>query len=158
MEDYYKPPKANLVSDTGFSISPDTKLFKTSGVGVATFFGSLLAGGIIIGLNYLRMNEQVKARNTIVFSFLAFTVFMGAVWFLPESIPGMVYTIVQVVIMMQIARQFQEGTIKHHIENGGRLASNWAAFGISMLVLILVVAIFLLMVFVLETYFPDVFI
>ena len=87
MEDYYKPPKANLVSDTGYSISPDTKLFKTSGVGVATFFGSLLAGGIIIGLNYLRMNEQVKARNTIILSFLAFAVFIGTVWFLPDSIP-----------------------------------------------------------------------
>jgi len=156
MEDYYKPPNANLVSDSDFSISPETKLFKTSAVGVATFFGSLLAGGIIIGLNYLRMNEQVKARNSIIFSFLAFAVFMGTVWFLPDSVPNMVYTIVQVVIMMQIARQLQEGTIKHHIENGGRLASNWAAFGISLLVLILIVAIFLLVVFVLETYFPDV--
>ena len=156
MEDYYKPPNANLVSDSDFSISPETKLFKTSAVGVATFFGSLLAGGIIIGLNYLRMNEQVKARNTIILSLLAFAVFMGTAWFLPDNIPNMAYTIVQVVIMMQIARKFQEGTIKHHMENGGRLASNWVAFGISLLALILIIAILFLAIFVLDIYFPEV--
>lgn len=156
MEEYYKPPKANLISDNRSPISPDTKLFKVSGVGIATFFGSLLAGGVIIGLNYLKMNEQLKARNTFIISFLVFMVFMTIVWFLPEDIPNMVYTIVQLVIMMQIAKQLQEGTINLHMENDGRLASNWAAFGISLLVLILIVAIVFLVVFVLEEYFPEV--
>jgi E3 ubiquitin-protein ligase DOA10 len=38
--------------------------------------------------------------------------------------------------MSHIAKQLQERDINQHIKNGGVLASNWKAFGISLLVFI----------------------
>ncbi len=44
MEDAYKPPQANL-NNEHLKESEDYKLYSISGIGLATFFGSLFAGG-----------------------------------------------------------------------------------------------------------------
>jgi hypothetical protein len=135
MDDVYKTPKSSLEQDSQPNVL-DYKLFKVSGVGIATFFGSIFAGGILLSRNYKHLGKQAEARNALIYSFLATVAILFIAFVIPEdvNIPGLVFTIPQIIVMVQIAKQQQGDAIAQHVERGGALASNWLAFGISIVV------------------------
>ena len=51
-------------SHPGISATP--KLYSASGIDVATFFGSWLAGSILISRNFSRLGNADAARNAII--------------------------------------------------------------------------------------------
>jgi hypothetical protein len=114
--------------------SKEIKLFKISGVGIATFFGSIFAGGVVLAFNYLRRNELTKARKAFFYSFLSLVGIIAFDLFLPAHIHDSVYIVTQLVIMVQIAKQLQESCIRDHVKNGGKLLSNWLAFALSIII------------------------
>ncbi|MBU6954650.1 MULTISPECIES: hypothetical protein [unclassified Hahella] len=143
MEEVYKTPESSLI-DGRNSRKPvgDYRLYKLPAVGLATFFGTILAGGIILSYNFKQLGREDMARNALVFSLLALVVIFGLAFFVPD-IPGVnvVFTVVQLVAMMQIAKKYQGDDVEHHMANGGAMISNWAAFGISLLVLVVVIGL-----------------
>lgn len=138
MTNIYSPPKSNLNQ-----IATPSSLYKTSGIGVATFIGSVLAGGIIMYINFNRLGLEDKAKKCLIYSTLATLVIFGIAFLIPEdfNIPNIAFTIPQVVAMMQIAKSQQGAFIDDHKSSGGTLASNWKAFGISLVVLVGIVVI-----------------
>jgi hypothetical protein len=58
--------------------------------------------------------------------------------YLPDGIPRIVYAVPQVILIYAIASKTQARMIIDHRRDGGKMASGWAAFGISLLSLILV--------------------
>ena len=137
MNDIYAAPQASLVTESQQQ-SVDYQLFKVSGVGVATFFGTMLAGGILLSINFKRLGNQKAAKNALIYSAIATVVVFAIAMLIPEgvNIPNVVFTVPQILAMVQIAKQQQELDIAYHIDNGGQMASNWKAFGLSLLVLI----------------------
>lgn len=117
---------------------PDFALYKVSAIGLATFLGSMVAGGLLLSKNFKKLGKETEARNAIIYSIIATIVVFIIGMNIPEdwSIPGIVFTIPQALVMFHIAKQMQEKDIDQHIENGGALASNWKAAGISVLVFI----------------------
>ena len=140
MDDVYKTPESSLERESLTKL--EYKLFKVSGVGIATFFGSILAGGILLSRNYKHLGQQSEARNALIYSLLATVLILFIAFLIPEdvNIPGLVFTIPQVIAMVQIAKKQQGEAISQHVEKGGVLASDWLAFGISILVGIAVAA------------------
>lgn len=141
MEDIYKTPEANLAGAASEK-KYDFQLFKISGIGLATFFATTLAGGILIAMNFKRLGKEAKAKNAIIYSIIATIAIFFIAFIIPEdmNIPNTVFTVVQVVVMVQLAKQLQQSDIREHVSNGGELASNWKAFGISILVLLAIIA------------------
>jgi len=142
MQDLYKTPQANLDGNEE-NKSYDFQLYKISGIGLATFVGSALAGGFLISQNYKRLGNVRMANKALTYSVIATITLFLIAYFIPEdmNIPNIVFTIVQVVALVQIAKQQQEKELSDHVAHGGALASNWKAFGISLLVLLVMLMV-----------------
>ncbi|BBM02952.1 hypothetical protein [Microbulbifer sp. GL-2] len=149
MDEIYHPPASELETKKK-SVSP---LYKISGIGVATFVGSILAGGVLMYLNYKRLGLYDKATKCIVISIVATIAIFGVVYLIPEdiNIPNIAFTIPQVIAMVQIAKSQQEALINEHISSGGTMSSNWKAFGISVLIILAIIALVTGAVFVTTT-------
>lgn len=142
MQDLYKTPQANL-EENEENKKYDFELYKISGIGLATFIGSTLAGGFLISQNYKRLGNVRMANKALTYTVLA-TIFLFLVaYFMPEdmNVPNMVFTVIQVVVLVQIAKQLQAKELSNHVAHGGVLASNWKAFGISLIVIIAMLAV-----------------
>lgn len=140
-QNIYKTPEANLdkAKDQGII---NYKLYKISGIGIATFFGSILAGGLLVSKNFKNLGKDSAARNTLIYSFLATIIIIAVAYMIPDDwhVPNMSFTLPQLIVMVQLAKKHQEKDIEDHVAMGGLLASNWKAFGISLLVMIGILA------------------
>jgi len=147
MNDIYKTPESSL-EDGKINAGYDFELYTISAIGLATFFGTVFAGGLILAINFKRLGKESEARKTLLFSAIALAVVFLIAFQIPEdvNVPNIIFTIIQLVAMIQIAKKLQAADINHHIDNGGWVASNWKAFGISLLVLTGVMAILFLVV------------
>ncbi len=143
MNDIYQTPEADLEQDDP-SKSYDYKLYKISGIGIATMVGTILAGGYLMSVNHRRLGNTDKAKSTLLYSFLAFVGILVIAFLIPEdlNIPDVVFTVAQVAAMVAIAQQWFDAPIREHRANGGLLASNWKAFGISLLFMIVLGLLF----------------
>lgn len=141
MEDIYKTPESSL--DNGYTSSQNYQLYKVSGVGIATFFGTLFAGGVLLYFNFKRLGRQAAARNALIYSVLGLLAVLAVTLIIPEdmNLPSIGITVMEVIVMMQIAKQQLGRDIDNHVEQGGVLASDWKAFGVSLLVLLLLMPI-----------------
>jgi len=139
MSSIYDSPKSKLEERN----RSDYKLFKVSGVGVATFFGSILAGGIVMSMNYMRLGENDAAKKALIYSALATLAVFGIIFLIPAdiNIPNTALTVPQVIAMVQIAKKNQQQSIDDHISGGGQVSSNWKAFGIGLLTIIPIVVV-----------------
>ncbi|MCW9046514.1 MAG: hypothetical protein OQK46_00435 [Gammaproteobacteria bacterium] len=142
MQDLYKTPRANL-DENEENKTYDFELYKITGIGLATFVGSTLAGGFLIAQNYKRLGNVRMANKTLTYTVLATIVLFLIAYFMPENmnVPNIVFTIVQVAVLVQIAKKLQQKELSNHVAHGGALASNWKAFGISLLVIIVLLAV-----------------
>jgi len=136
MQDLYKTPQANLYGNDE-DRTYDFELYKISGIGLATFVGSALAGGFLISQNYKRLGNVRMANKALTYSVIATIALFLIAYFIPENmnIPNVVFTVVQVVVLVQIAKQQQGKAISDHVAHGGALATNWKAFGLSLLII-----------------------
>lgn len=146
MSSIYDSPSADLRSPKVEKFT----LYKISGVGVATFFGSILAGGVLMSINYKRLGNEEAAKKTLIYSVLATFAVLGVIFLIPEDIeiPNTALSIPQVIAMVQIAKKNQQNDIDNHISDGGQVSSNWKAFGIGLLTMIPILALVFLIVFV----------
>lgn len=141
MDEIYKTPDSELTNAA--NSASDYSLYKMSAIGIATFFGSALAGGYIARRNLINLNEHAKGNNILYISAaITFSILLIAV-LVPEdvNIPGAVFTVVQLVAMLQLSKAWFGEDVERHRQNGGKFYSNWRAFGISLLVLVGVLAV-----------------
>ncbi|AZZ91245.1 hypothetical protein EUZ85_11100 [Hahella sp. KA22] len=129
MENPQKTPVSSFV---------EHKLYKVSGIGIATFLGSALAGGILLAKNFRKLGKESHARKAIAGSLAATIGVIIAALLVPAEwhVPKLVYFAPQIMVMLQLANLFQGKAIRGHRENGGELASNWAAAGVGVTVLL----------------------
>ena len=100
MEKIYSTPKSALSSAEN---SNNVQLYKASGIGVATFFGTPIAGGFLLSRNYRNLGDSTKARKAIVLSVIGTICLFILVLLIPDdwSIPHAVFTVPQIFVMVQ---------------------------------------------------------
>jgi hypothetical protein len=110
---------------------PGYSLYDSGGVMVAALFGSPLAGGHLMAMNYRRMGMVNKA--TVAFAVaLGITILGVALGYVIPSYASTGLAIGMVVAMRQYAIAQQGPAVNEHIVHGGLISSKWAAFGIGM--------------------------
>ena len=136
----YSPPRAEVADNRAGAAVPQHKLFTVGGIGIATFLGSLIAGGILLAHNYRRLGN-LRAANQVLLGCIALTVVIIAVSLaLPFRIGGMGLSMPQLIAIVYYARYQQGGRISAHKEAGGKVVSNWLAAGVGLLVLAVLAA------------------
>lgn len=128
----YRSPAAVLPTAT--TPAADARLYKVSGIGLATFIGSALAGGWLMARNYRALGEHDKARRALVYSLLGTLAMMLLALALPDGVPALSFTLPQLGALMYFARRYQGDRIAQY-EAASRACSNWRAFGIGLLVM-----------------------
>ncbi len=137
----FRPPLSN-VDDPDEPSCPAYKLYSIGAVTLATVLGSLLAGGIVMAINYKRLGQGAAAVHAVFWSLVATVVIIGAGMLIPEDvkIPNVAFLAPQIIGMYYLAKSLQGPAIEAHPGEGGSLASNWGAAGIGILTGIVVLA------------------
>ena len=113
----------------GVTVVPTYRLYSPGQVGLATFFGSPLAGGILLARNFYRLGERGRAWLPLVVAFLG-TLGLFAIGASTEA-PRFL-GLVPLGLMIWYAEAQQGARFKQHLERGGRRASHWHAIGIAL--------------------------
>lgn len=144
----------NVRLDDQGRLVPAYGLYTVKGVTWATFFGSPLAGGIVMAINYGRLGLHDAQRKAIVWSVLGTLVLCGILLLIPEDlpIPNSVFYLPQIALMYGIAHSLQGPVIDLHRKRGGVLVSVWRAIGIGCICLIGIAGSVLGVVFAIESY------
>ena len=118
---------------------PSYILHPLRGVVWAAFWGTPVAAGIIMAINYGRIGRKSAARNVAVLGVIATVILCAIIVLIPDdvldSIPNAVFYVPQLVFVYMFAKSVQNDLIEKHIANGGSLASAWPSVGIGVICL-----------------------
>lgn len=121
-----------------YQISPSYRLFDPAAVGLATFFGSPIAGTILMAVNYSRLGKAGKGVLALLLGVLGTAAIVAIGWNKPVGSGSL--GVVLFIVVWQVARAVQGNDVNAHVARGGALASKWLAFGIGIATLVVVVA------------------
>lgn len=160
----YQPPQAEATAppfdpSSGSEVArPPYKLYAVGHVVLATFLGSPAAGGVILAINYARLDRPTAAMHALVWSVVATVLLMVALTVMPDvRIPNLAYLAPQLIVMYLVAQNLQERLIREHRQRLGRMASGWAAAGIGLGIGILVAVAYFLLLSAALIAFPEIF-
>jgi MFS family permease len=114
------------------SSSPPYQLYSVGAIVLAAFFGSLLAGGILMAIDYHRLGKRGAALIALVLAIITQFGLLGLIWLLPENVPNMSLNIPQLIVMYFVAEGCLGRRLGAHYRKRGRMASLWKAFGIGL--------------------------
>lgn len=139
----YAAPESSLTRQADASVPGlgAAPLFRASGIGVAAVFGTVLAGALLMALNERALGRTHQVWPTLGLGLLAMGVVMVLAWVLPEQIPSVVFTVLQLAAIQVAVARAQGDAIKARVAAGLPMRSNWAAFGIALLVLLAILAV-----------------
>ena len=138
--------------------APTFTLHPMRGVVWAAFWGSLIAAGIVMAINYSRMGSKTAARITVVIAVIATIALFAVIFAIPEdiNIPNVVFLVPQLVAVYAIANGLQGDQVRQHAARRGTVASAWPSVGIGFLCLPLVLGAVFGVAFLLEPSFGTV--
>jgi hypothetical protein len=145
--DPYKPPRVDAETPSG-SGEP---LYTTQHVTLATFFGTPLAGFILLGVNESRMGRPEQMTKMLGLGVVASFIVVVLALVLPEEFPGFVLSLAYLLGMQALAKHWQGEEVMARLSNGTPKASGWVAFGIGLLCLLP----FLVAGFTIGWFFPE---
>lgn len=135
----YEAPASAVVdaqADTG------RPLFRPSGVYIATFMGSMLAGGWVLAMNHDALGQPELARKARWGGAIGTIAIVALSLLLPEQIPGIVYLMPQLFAASYWLKTTPQGdAIAARVAAGLPMRSNWAAAGIGLLAALALLAV-----------------
>lgn len=145
----YETPQADLQSiDTAVATLP---LYRTSGILIATFLGTPLAGVWTLSHNLraVGLREKVAAAWAMAIAIMVACLVLAAL--LPDDLPvGVPFALAQVACLKVMVDKLLGDREKQHGQSGGQFRSNWRAAGVGLLFglgLFVVFAAAMLMIF-----------
>ncbi|WP_152225320.1 hypothetical protein [Pseudomonas sp. SCB32] len=139
----FKTPHASLLDNP-----PGKPLYRLAAVGIATFFGTPIAGAWVIVHNLRHLGRDDQVRNAWLMGFGLFVALSLIGWLLPDNVSAAPTTIAAVLGMYQYARHGTGDALEQHASRGGTFLSNWRAFGISLLCLLAIVVVAFIVSFI----------
>lgn len=151
MDNAYKPSESSLRA-SDIKNPKEEKMYKVSGIVLATFLGSLLAGGWLLSRNFKVMGDEARARTTLIVCCIGTAVVLALGLLLPESwnVPNAVFVVPQIIAVLQYAKQTQAAAVDAHAAEGGQLASNWRAAGVAVIAMLVLFAVLIPVVFMIQ--------
>lgn len=143
----YASPVAPVAVVELVSALRERPLFRVSGIGLATFLGTLLAGGILLAMNERALGRPQRALPVLLLSLVAMAAMVAVPALLPEDLPAITFWLPPLVAMVLLARQLQGAAIDARIAAGLPMRSNWLAAGIAVLTMVGVSALLALALF-----------
>ena len=145
---HFEPDKSNRVV-------PTYVLHPLKGAVWAAFWGTPVAAGVVLAINYWRIGRKAAAWKVALLGVVATFALFGFIFSIPEDvldrIPNAVFIVPQLVLVYLFAKSLQNQLIEQHISNGGSIASAWRSVGIGVLCLLAVVSVFLGAIFLQES-------
>ena len=126
--DPYAPPAVDEPGPTqpGFG----GPLYTEQQVTLATFFGTPMAGFVLLALNEGRLGRPEGKLKTLVLGGVATFAFLLLVIVMPDSVPGAVVSLPALLGMQQLARHWQGAEVTERLAQGVTKGSGWVAFGV----------------------------
>jgi hypothetical protein len=122
-------------------------LFSPRQMLVATVFGSVIAGLILLQANYRAMNRGRDANRTVLYGLLASAALFALLFVLPARIPATPVNIAAALTFYKLAEMLQGKAFFRHRGAGGARQSNWLVFGIAVgTAAVLLVTLFLILI------------
>lgn len=148
-DDLKSPVETN--SQTADGAPSARPLHPLSGVVVATFLGTPIAGSIVIALSLWRLGRKTAAWVVVSAIMLLTIGFFILLFVMPENnIPNTAYTVPQLVIMYLLGKQLYGRQLLKQERARGPVASTWKGAGIGLLCLLVVVPVVLVGAFLHE--------
>lgn len=114
----------------------ELKLYSTKAIWIATYLGSPLIAGYLMRVNYLALQEEQKAKNTLWWSILATVLLIIGLLMIPEHsidrIPSFLIPMLYAGIVYFIVEKKQGALLIRHKELGNEFYSIWKAVGLSL--------------------------
>jgi hypothetical protein len=143
-----EPFRAIETNPTG-PTSPQYRLYSKGEIVLATFLGSYLAGGILMAIDYRRLERSSTAWLCLTSAVIGQLVLFVVIEVLPDNIPSMMFLGSQLLLMYVIADRALGSALQAHYRAGGRDESTWKAVGIGLACCLLYMIIAAVIVFVL---------
>ncbi len=145
MSNPFEAPSAatSVVAEPGVEDAApyDARLFHVTAIGLAAFFSGPFAGGLLLGLNFWWMRRPLPALLVWVCGCaLALGRALAAEYMLVDKLQAFAIHVLIVVFAFAAARTFQGAAIARH-RALGRCHSDWAAFGLAVMINLAVVAV-----------------
>jgi len=131
----YAPPAsdvANTASAEPSSAGPafEQPLFSPRQIGAAVFFGTAVAGIILLMTNFRAMNRPSDAKKTVLFGAVGTVALFALMMLLPKVGRSLPINIGLTMGFYALATALQGQAFTDHREAGGERQSNWLVFGI----------------------------
>jgi hypothetical protein len=120
--------------------TPIHKLYSPGQIALAAFLGSPLAACWFWSRNYQRLGQPSSSTQCLIWGTVGTIALLAISFFLPERFPNQVIPMGYTFGLLQAARQVHGSIVTKHLSAGGRLGSWWAVVGISLLILVFVLA------------------
>lgn len=121
-------------------VAPSYTLFDSNAVGVATFFGTPVAGATLMFINERRLGNSRRGIVILLLTLVITGLVVLATWSIPPG-ASLVFSIAMIIGMRFVADWLQGSAVKTHLQRGGKLASKWTAFWVGMAYLVAILAI-----------------
>jgi uncharacterized membrane protein len=105
-------------------------LFSPKQIGWAAFFGSMVAGILLLMANYRAMGRPVAANKTVVLGLLATAATIALVFMMPKGFATPLTTGIAFGLY-KLAASLQGDAFFTHWDAGGARRSNWMVFGVA---------------------------
>ena len=133
----FQPPAALLLQAPATTEKPP---FRLAAIGIAGFVGTPLAGAWVMARSFERLGRHDLVRKAWTLGIGLFLVVNVLALLLPEKMSFTPINLACAVGMQHHAKQLIGPTLEAHLTAGGTVASNWRAFGVSLLFSLAVVA------------------
>jgi hypothetical protein len=110
------------------------KFYSQRAISIATYLGGPLAAGILVRKNYLNLDKEEKAKNSLILGILLTVALLITIFSIPteimDKIPNAVIPAIYTLIIYFIVEKLQGQDLKDHKKNDGQFYSAWKATGI----------------------------
>lgn len=107
------------------------RLFNGTSIFIAAFLGSVLAGAVLIAINYRRLGQARKAIATVVIGIAVLALAITVATLIPTAASTAV-ALGLAFATKGVAQLLQGEEIEQHVRQGGMLSSKWAAAGVGL--------------------------
>lgn len=136
-------------------IDLDKRIYKSSHILVATFFGGPLAATYMLATNFRQMGLPEKFKKTWIWGSIAIVLFFFLAFIIPDSthIPRLALPLACLAAVSTTTKYTQQGEIQKHLDEGGFTYSVWRAVAIGLISLVITLAVIVMVLLALDQFF-----
>jgi hypothetical protein len=142
----------SVVIDPIFTVNSNVRLFTQNQVRVATLFGGILAGSILMALNHKRTGQKIKAKQCFLIGLIPNIIADLLMFFINADIAGTFLGYIlfpNIYVAHRWYNKSQGALFEKHLLNGGKKASWWTVlFVVTQSILLILPSLNLLMLLV----------